>query len=156
MKGFALEIEETLCWGCKSCEAACKQENQAPDGVKLIHVWEDGPRQADGRWYYVFRANRCRQCEAPPCADACPAGAIAKREDGIVVLEQSGCTGCRSCLDACPHGAIDFDEGRNVAAKCNLCHHRLDQGLLPACTDNVCLAHCIHLGRGGERVLRPG
>jgi Fe-S-cluster-containing dehydrogenase component len=33
-----------------------------------------------------------------------------------------------------------------VARKCNLCHHRVDRGLMPACADNVCLAHCIHFG----------
>ncbi|MBU0651654.1 MAG: 4Fe-4S binding protein [Proteobacteria bacterium] len=140
-----LEIEEEKCWGCKTCEVACKQENGAPDGVKLIRIGEDGPRQVDGRWHFVFRANRCRHCEAPPCADACAVTAIVKRADGIVVLNRGECVGCRACLEECPYEAIDFDEAANVAAKCNLCHHRVDRGLLPACADNVCLAHCIHL-----------
>ena len=29
------------CWGCKTCEMACKQENQAPDGVRLISACAD-------------------------------------------------------------------------------------------------------------------
>jgi len=33
-----------------------------------------------------------------------------------------------------------------VARKCNLCHHRVSHGLMPACADNVCLAHCIYFG----------
>ena len=143
-----LEIEEEKCWGCKTCEVACKQENGAPDGVRLIRIEEDGPRQVDGRWHFVFRANRCRHCDAPPCADACPVSAIAKRDDGIVVLDRAECVGCRACLEACPFHAVDFDEAADVAAKCNLCHHRVDQGLLPACADNVCLAHCIRLAEG--------
>jgi len=48
MKRFALEIAEEKCRGCMTCEVACKQENEAPDGVKLIYVSEDGPRQEGG------------------------------------------------------------------------------------------------------------
>ena len=140
-----LEIIEEQCWGCQTCEAACKQENRAPDGVKLLRVREDGPRQVNGRWHFVFRADLCRHCEDPPCAGACAAGAIEKREDGIVILDQDRCSGCRSCIEACPYDAIAFDEAAHVALKCNLCHHRVDKGLLPACADNVCLAHCISL-----------
>lgn len=140
-----LEITEEKCWGCKTCEVACKQENQAPDGVKLIQVWEDGPRQVNGQWHFVFRATLCRHCEEPPCANACAEVAIIKRADGIVILDQGKCIGCRACLSACPYNAIAFDETAGVAMKCNLCHHRLDKGLLPACADNICLGHCITL-----------
>jgi len=145
MKSLALKVEEEKCWGCKACEVACKQENRAPDGAKLITIVEDGPRQVDGRWHFVFRANRCRHCAEPACVDACALGAISKREDSVVVLDRDQCTGCRACIEACPYDVVAFDEAAGVATKCNLCHHRLDEGLLPACADNICLAHCIHL-----------
>ena len=45
--------------------------------------------------------------------------------------------------------AITYDMSRGIAQKCNLCHHRVDKGLLPACADNVCLAHCIHFRMEG-------
>ena len=53
------------------------------------------------------------------------------------------CRGCEACVDACPYGAIVFDAARGIARKCDLCYRRVDQGLYPACADNVCLAHCI-------------
>ena len=143
MNRFALEIDEELCWGCKTCEVACKQEHATPTGVQLIRVGEDGPRRVDEKWHYTFTVNRCRHCDSPPCVDVCPEGAIEEREDGVVVLIEGACSGCRLCLPACPYDAIDFDEAGGVARKCNLCHKRVDQGLLPACADNVCLAHCI-------------
>lgn len=31
-----------------------------------------------------------------------------------------------------------------------MCHHRVDLGLLPACADNVCLAHCIYFGKADQ------
>jgi Fe-S-cluster-containing dehydrogenase component len=148
MNSLTLKVEEEKCWGCKACEVACKQENRASDGAKLIHISEDGPLQIDGRWHFVFRAQRCRHCAEPACVEACTFGAISKRADSVVVLDRERCVGCRACLDACPYEAVVFDAAAGVAAKCNLCHHRLDQGLLPACADNICLAHCIQLVEG--------
>ena len=69
------------CWGCKTCEVACKQENQAPDGIKYISVPEDGPRDGGGKLDFVFRVNLCRHCDDPACVDACPVEAITRRED---------------------------------------------------------------------------
>ncbi len=143
MHKFELRIDNYLCWGCKTCEVACKQENQAADGVKLISVQENGPRMIDEKLDFVFYVNLCQHCDDPPCAEACPEEAISKRQDGIVIMDYDLCSGCQACIDACPYVAIAFDEDKGIAQKCNLCHHRVDQGLIPACADNVCLAHCI-------------
>ncbi len=150
--GRALEIDHRACWGCLTCEVACKQEMETPVGVKLIRVAEDGPRSGPQGPEFSFRVHVCRHCDDPPCAGVCPEEAIRKRDDGIVVLAEELCSGCGLCRDACPYQAIALDEGKGVARKCNLCHHRLDRGLLPACADNVCLAHCIHLGGPGAVV----
>lgn len=147
---YELFIDEPFCWGCKTCEVACKQENGAADGVKLISVWEDGPRMAGGRPEFTFRVRVCRHCDDPPCAGVCPESAIKRRRDGIVVLDEEACTGCRACGDACPYEAIAFDPEKEIAQKCNLCFHRVDQGLIPACADNVCPGHCIHFGSQGR------
>jgi len=144
MEKPALFIDEFFCWGCKTCEVACKQENRTPEGVKLICIWEDGPRQIDGKLETIFRATVCRHCEEPACAEPCPAEAITRRPDGIVILSEDQCTGCGACLEACPYDAISLDEKAGIARKCNLCFQRIDKGLPPACADNICLAHCIH------------
>ena len=144
MKSYALIIDNESCWGCKTCEVACKQENRAADGIKLISVSEDGPELINGQLSLVYRVNQCRHCDDPPCVDACSEAAIAKRSDGIVVMDYDACTGCQSCIEACPYEAIAFDRQKGIAQKCNLCHHRVDNGLIPACADNVCLAHCIY------------
>lgn len=143
MKKYRLTINDEACWGCKTCEVACQQENLQRDGVRIIYVSEEGPQVIDGKLDFRYRVNVCRHCDDPPCADVCPDEAIGKRSDGIVVMDYERCTGCRSCMDACPYGAIAFDEQNEIARKCNLCHQRVDKGLIPACADNVCLAHCI-------------
>ncbi|UCH23829.1 MAG: 4Fe-4S binding protein [Deltaproteobacteria bacterium] len=144
MKTYELTIDHELCWGCKTCEVACKQENRSADGIKLISVSEEEPQIVDGKLDFRYKVIVCRHCDDPPCAAVCPDEAIGKRDDGIVVMDYEICTGCRFCIDACPYDAIAFDEDERIARKCNLCHHRVDQGLIPACADNVCLAHCIH------------
>ncbi len=151
MNPYTLIINPQACWGCKACQVACKQENQAPAGINYISVTEDGPKSIDGRLDTVYRVEVCRHCESPACLEACPAGAISKREDGLVILDQEPCTGCAACIEACPYQAIGFDESLGKAGKCNLCHHRVDQGLIPACADNICLAHCIIFGPAERR-----
>ena len=137
-------IDHNLCWGCRTCEVACKQENRSAAGIKLIAVRQEWTGLADAAPDLVYQVNLCRHCDQPPCADACPEGAISKRDDSLVIMNYELCNGCRICIDECPYDAIAFDEDNGIAQKCNLCHHRVDQGLIPACADNVCLAHCIH------------
>lgn len=146
MRPYALIIDHESCWGCRACEVACKQENQSPEGVRFISVTERGPRLINDPPDFVFQVQVCRHCEDPDCVDACPEEAIEKRTDGIVVLNQEACLGCGSCVAVCPYDAISVDPHSGLAAKCNLCHHRVDEGLIPACADNVCLAHCIYFG----------
>mgnify|MGYP000146220198 CR=1 FL=1 len=76
MKKFELSIDNDLCWGCRTCEVACKQENRAPDGVKLIEVSEDGPRRIGGELTFTFHVDLCRHCDDPACVEACPEEAI--------------------------------------------------------------------------------
>ena len=145
MPKYSLIIDHELCWGCRTCEVACKQEHQSPEGVRLISVEEEGPMLSGNELYFGYYVNVCRHCDAPECVDACPEEAIIKRDDGIVVLDETICSGCQLCIDACPYDAIAFDPAKDIAQKCNMCHERVDKKLYPACADNVCLAHCINL-----------
>ena len=153
MNKYALIIEEFACWGCKACEVACKQEYNPVDssnGIKYLSVWPDGPKLMSGKLDFMWRVNVCKHCDEPACVKACPEEALMKREDGIVILDYEKCTGCQLCIDECPYHAISFDEDRKTIAKCNLCHHRVDNGLYPACADNICLTHCIYFGDPAE------
>src|SRR5574340_1727368 len=87
MKKFMVMIDEESCWGCRTCEAACRQEFGLPGGVNLISLIEEGPRMVNGRLDFIFRLNLCRHCDDPPCRDACPDGAIFRRDDGIVIMD---------------------------------------------------------------------
>ncbi|HET6513603.1 MAG TPA: 4Fe-4S dicluster domain-containing protein [Thermodesulfovibrionales bacterium] len=94
----------------------------------------------------------CNHCDNPPCVRVCPTKATFKRKDGIVMMDQHRCIGCRFCMAACPFGARSFNyrdprpfiKEQNpeyptrtigVVEKCTFCFERLVKGLRPACVE---------------------
>ncbi|MEG2172550.1 MAG: 4Fe-4S dicluster domain-containing protein [Desulfovibrionaceae bacterium] len=133
MSRYSITTDEQLCISCKACEVHCKVYNKVPLGLKLgVHV-QAGPQFDHGtvRMHTLYMP--CCQCDDAPCLTACPTGAMQKRADGIVYIEESLCTGCRACWSACPWRVPQFDAQRQKMRKCDLCRHRIDAGLKPAC-----------------------
>jgi len=108
-------------------------------------VFPDSPREIEGRLQLRYIVTHCMHCSQPLCKDVCPVDAITKREDGIVLISQELCTGCKDCIEACPLGVMQFDEKKGLAEKCDLCVDRVDRGLQPACVA-ACPSHCIYFG----------
>jgi len=80
---------------------------------------------------------QCMHCDNPPCEKVCPTGAITKREDGIVLINQDVCIGCQYCIWACPYQAPMFNKKTGTVEKCTLCSTRVDEGKEPFCVE-VC------------------
>ena len=140
--GFA--IDQRTCIGCHACTVACKTEHEVPLGqfrtwVKYVDsgTFPDTTRS--------FGVMRCNHCTDAPCVKICPTQALFKRDDGIVDFDNSRCIGCKSCMQACPYDAIYIDADTHTAAKCNMCAHRIDEDLEPACVV-VCPTHSIWVG----------
>jgi ferredoxin len=68
-----------------------------------------------------------------------------RRPDGIVDFDKSICIGCKACIAACSYDAIFINPEDYSAEKCNLCSHRIDAGLEPACV-TVCPTSAILVG----------
>jgi Fe-S-cluster-containing dehydrogenase component len=83
-----------------------------------------------------FVPKLCNHCSNPACVQVCPVGATYKTEDGVVLVDEKRCIGCRYCVQACPYGARYFDEKRGVPDKCTWCYHRITKGMQPACVDS--------------------
>ena len=68
----------------------------------------------------------CLHCDEPACVTVCPTGASYKRaSDGIVLVDEAKCIGCKLCSWACPYGAREFDVDVGVMKKCTLCIDRI-------------------------------
>ena len=137
-------LDQSRCIGCHACTTACKSENEVPVGVSRTFVKSvDVGLFPDVR--RAFQVTRCNQCEDAPCVAACPTQAMYRREDGIVDFDKEICIGCKACMAACPYDAIFINPEDHSAEKCNLCAHRLDVGLEPACV-TVCPVEAILVG----------
>jgi Fe-S-cluster-containing dehydrogenase component len=137
-------LDQDRCIGCHACTTACKSENLVPLGVTRTFV-----KSVDVGVYptvrRAFQVTRCNQCADAPCVTACPTQAMYRREDGIVDFDKRICIGCKACMAACPYDAIFINPEDHSAEKCNLCAHRLDVGLEPACV-TVCPTEAILVG----------
>ena len=151
-------IDLTRCVGCHTCTVACIGENktipsdiplpmkgEVTTAVKYRRVLE----RESGHFPYVskdFVTMSCHHCESPACMASCPVGAITKRSsDGIVLIDQEKCIGCRYCVWACPYGAPQFNAATSKVEKCTFCVHRIDAGLQSACA-TACLGKAIQVG----------
>ena len=146
-----LIIEKNLCYGCDTCEVACKQEHMLPAGLGFIKVVQKGPERVGGKLRTEYKPSMCMHCEKPPCIEVCATDAIQKRQDGIVLIDEKKCNGCKLCIDACPLKAIEFSDERNLAVKCNLCVDRIDAGLSPSCVHH-CPTEAIKLNPSRYRI----
>jgi Fe-S-cluster-containing dehydrogenase component len=87
----------------------------------------------------------CHHCANAPCQKACPAEAISRNAQGLVLINNDLCIGCKECVDACPFGAMQFEEDKGLAVKCDLCVERLAGNKRPACS-LVCPTRTIYFG----------
>lgn len=153
MKQLGFYIDTSRCSGCKTCQVSCKDRNDLDVGRKFRRVYEfgGGSWQKDGNaWQHntfsYYASVACNHCDKPTCVEGCPTGAMHKREeDGIVLVDQDLCIGCRYCEMRCPYGAPQFDEEKGVMSKCDFCLSRLQAGLNPACVDS-CPQRAIEYG----------
>ncbi len=143
----------SACTGCKACQIACKDKSDLPVGV----TWRRVAEYSGGEWvnnsdgtctqnvfaYYISVA--CNHCDNPICAEVCPTQAMFKREDGIVLIDESKCIGCRYCEWTCPYGAPQFEEDQGVMTKCNLCYDSVDEGQSPSCVA-ACPSRALFFG----------
>ncbi|MFD0738806.1 4Fe-4S dicluster domain-containing protein [Lysobacter koreensis] len=98
----------------------------------------------------------CLHCEEPACVTVCPTGASYKRAaDGIVLVDEAKCIGCKLCSWACPYGAREYSHVEGVMKKCTLCIDRIYNEHLdeserqPACVQ-ACPTKARHFGDLGD------
>ena len=166
--GWIIDLDK--CTGCDTCTVACKAENNTRP-LSSPMPFKNGrgvlPDHVSYRWVVKkefgtypntgmsFVTSACNHCKNPACLASCPvtdvndpsnpSNAIFKREeDGIVLINQDVCIGCKNCIQACPYGAPQFNSVTQKVEKCTFCIHRLQAGFQPACVTS-CVGNALRV-----------
>ena len=149
---WILVIDLARCKHALACQKACNKHHHIPGDRQWLDVYtmQDAEHSAE---YWMPKT--CFHCEKPACVSVCPVDATFKRDDGIVLIDNERCIGCRFCMAACPYSARVFNWGEpndppqvkaqaydpekglprkmGTVEKCDFCPDTLRQGKLPHC-----------------------
>ena len=147
---FVMVVDLSRCKNARACVDACQAGHYLPRDHEWIKVYylKDSPKTAP---YWFPRP--CFHCDNPMCVSVCPVGATYKRSDGIVLVDNQRCIGCKFCMTGCPYSArqfhwkepeveqpdVEYSPETNVPAregtvgKCVWCVDLLRKGKLPRC-----------------------
>jgi dimethyl sulfoxide reductase iron-sulfur subunit len=155
-------VDLRYCNGCRTCTKACQAQHYLPADVEWIKVYT--MTDTDGQSYFLPRP--CQMCEDPPCEAVCPVGATFRTDEGLVLINQDVCIGCRTCMAACPYETRYFNstvvshipkqpfrtspewpvpQVKTTVGKCIWCAARLPAGMLPACV-SACGMGVLYIG----------
>lgn len=171
---WVLVVDLARCRNARQCISACQEAHQLQP--EQFHVntlqMQDSPNTAP---YHMPK--HCQHCDNPPCVSVCPVDATYKRQDGIVLIDNERCIGCRFCIAACPYSARIFnwfepkdaekykDQTYNVelnvpqkkgtVSKCLFSADHLRDGKLPYCV-SACPNSVYYFGDENEDAVTNG
>ena len=173
-KKFVMVVDLANCKSARSCVAACQKWHYRPKEQEWLTVklLKDSDKGAP----YWF-PKQCFHCDNPPCVKVCPVDATFKRQDGLVLIDNDRCIGCKFCMAACPYSTRVFNwnepelpmDIRDLAyspetgipakvgtvEKCDFCPDRAREGLLPPCVE-ACPNGVFYFGDENEDTVSNG
>ncbi|MDX1775986.1 MAG: 4Fe-4S dicluster domain-containing protein [Desulfobulbales bacterium] len=154
---YAMIIYKDRCIDCERCIEACAQTNGVPSyGYRNTVLSRKITGVAKSKMIREFLPVLCNQCNRPPCVRVCPTRATYKdRKNGIVMMNESLCIGCKACMTACPYNARYYNREIKAIDKCDFCYRkRLQNGeSIPACAE-ICPADALFFGDMSDQESR--
>ncbi len=178
-RAWVMVIDLKKCEGCTTigtspqCTLACIQGHFVPKGQEWIQVYES---ELPGGGSF-FMPTPCYHCENAPCVNVCPVAATYHTKEGIVLIDQRRCIGCRLCIAACPYHRRFFNWGtpqqppealfaeyspetqvpaiKGTVMKCDFCPDMMRMGKLPYCVSG-CPMKALYMGDLNEDVASNG
>ncbi len=171
---FVMVIDLGKCRNARKCITACQKMHHIPEEKEWLQV--KLMKDNDGAAPYWF-PKTCFHCDNPPCVKVCPVDATFKRTDGLVLIDNDRCIGCKFCMAACPYSTRVFNwgepetiEAANLATytpetsspskhstveKCDFCPDMARQGKLPDCV-TACPNGVFYFGDENEDTVTNG
>ena len=171
---WVMVIDLAKCRNARKCVDACQSAHHLRPHEYHINTlaMQESKNTAP---YYMPKP--CQHCDNPPCVSVCPVDATYKRQDGIVLIDNERCIGCRFCMAACPYSARMFhwqepqnseeDKGKTynvelnvpqkkgTISKCLFSADRLREGKLPYCV-SACPNGVFYFGDENEDSVTNG
>lgn len=173
-KRFVMVIDLSKCQNARKCMSACNEAHHLRPEQHHINVLKMQD-SAETPAYYMPKP--CQHCDNPPCVAVCPVDATFKRQDGIVLIDNERCIGCRFCIAACPYSARIFNwaepihsledkdlvynvelnvpQKKGTISKCLFSADRVREGKLPYCV-SACPNGVYYFGDENEDAVTNG
>ena len=171
---WVMVIDLSKCQNARKCMAACQNAHHLRPEQHHINVLKMEETEITPPYYMP---KPCQHCDNPPCTAVCPVDATFKRPDGIVLIDNERCIGCRFCIAACPYSArvfnwaeplnaqVDKDlvydielnvpQKKGTISKCLFSADRLRIGKLPYCV-SACPNGVYYFGDENEDSVTNG
>lgn len=171
---FVMVVDLAKCKNARKCMKACQSAHQLKPEQHHINVLQMEDEATNASY---FMPKLCQHCDNPSCVTVCPVDATFKRQDGIVLIDNERCIGCRFCIAACPYSArsfnwteprdkekyadVAYDIEKNVpqkkgtVTKCVFSADRLRVGQMPSCA-SACPNGVYYFGDENEDLVTNG
>jgi len=173
-KKWVMVLDLSRCRNARKCVSACQSAHHLRPyeyHINTLVMQESVNTPA----YYMPKT--CQHCDNPPCVSVCPVDATFKRQDGIVLIDNERCIGCRFCMSACPYSArmfhwqeplasegdkdkeydieLNVPQKKGTISKCLFSADRLREDTLPYCV-SACPNGVFYFGDENENAVTNG
>jgi Fe-S-cluster-containing dehydrogenase component len=171
---WVMVVDLSKCRNARKCMKACQSAHNLYPEQHHINVLE---MQDSENTAPYFMPKPCMHCDNPPCVAVCPVDATFKRQDGIVLIDNERCIGCRFCVAACPYSArvfhwkepknkpediektydveLNTPQRKGTITKCLFSADRCREGELPYCV-SACPNGTYYFGDENEDAVTNG
>jgi Fe-S-cluster-containing dehydrogenase component len=172
---FVMVIDLGRCRNARKCIDVCQKMHHMPSHQELLKIKLIKDNEL-GSPYWLPKL--CFHCDNPPCVKVCPVSATYKRKDGLVLIDNERCIGCKFCMVACPYSTrifnweeplnpedMSMDMGMqpetslphqpNTVEKCDFCPDMVRENKMPPCV-TACPNGVFYFGDEVEDAVSNG
>jgi molybdopterin-containing oxidoreductase family iron-sulfur binding subunit len=177
---FVMVIDLAKCSNELKCQSSCNKNHYITGDHAWLKVYK---MQEDEDTAPYWMPTTCMHCDHPACVTVCPVDATFKRRDGLVLIDNERCIGCRFCMAACPYSTRVFNwkepnqgeitmtmDGepmesspeyaglpsiKGTVDKCDFCPHKIKENELPHCV-TACPNGVFYFGDKYEDTVTNG